>query len=205
MVRLVDLQVRFLPASGVSHYPPDMHVVHRGERAPMRTADLLKKIETDIDSKTIPRSTRLWGGADVVIVKRTPADSLGGGFYPEPRSVVTQHARELSWLFERLRDAFYAEHRVDWETKIEFFGRLANAANRALKSSPGINARVLCAAVLQEALAILDEMEDGTFRSLPVAVGNEIFDDQVDGARRSGFTDVQATREFFAKRGTDLD
>ncbi len=171
----------------------------------MSTADLLKRIESDISNRTIPRSTRLWGGADVVILEQTPENMQHEGFYPEPRSVVTRHARELSWLFEQVRDAFFAEHRIDGETKIEFFGRLANAANRALKESPDIDARMLCAAVLHESLAILDEMEEGTFRSFPIAVGNAIADDYVDEALRTGFIGIEATREFFAQRCTDID
>jgi aldehyde dehydrogenase (NAD+) len=47
----------------------------------------------------------MWQGADVVITSKSPTIDEGG-FYPAPRSVVTAHASELSWLFEQVRDIF---------------------------------------------------------------------------------------------------
>jgi hypothetical protein len=105
-----------------------------------------------------------------------------GDFYPEPRYVVTDYSFELSWLFEALRDAFYAEARLDSCSKIEFFGRLANAGNRFLRRSSLPTAHQLCAAVLHEAYAIYEEMEDGAFQCIPIAFGNEIVDDYVNEA-----------------------
>jgi hypothetical protein len=99
------------------------------------------------------------------------------GFYSEPRYVVTPFALELSWLFERLRDAFYAEKRLDSCSKYEFFGRLANSANRFLQASTSPTPRLLCGYVLDEAFAIYNEMEEGTFECLLVAIGNQIVDD----------------------------
>jgi hypothetical protein len=51
-----------------------------------------------------------------------------------PRIVVTPYALELSWLFESLRDAFYADNLLDGQSRIEFFGRRANAVDRCLKT-----------------------------------------------------------------------
>ena len=101
-------------------------------------------------------------------------------------------------MFARLRNAFYAEARLDGCSKIEFFGRLANAANRCLHREPAATAQLLCAAVLHEAFAIYDEMEDGGFEYLAVAFGNQIVDDYVDEARRSGFMSVDETMAFFS-------
>jgi hypothetical protein len=171
----------------------------------MNTIDALRQIEAQLANEPLPKAQQAWGGADVVISTR-PSPACGAeGFYPEPRRVVTAYAPELSWMFEALRDAFYAEDRLDGQTKIEFFGRLANAANRCLTRSADADARDLCAAVLHEAFAIFDEMEEGSFRSLPLTVGNEIADDYVDEALRTGFIGIEETRKFFSERGVELE
>jgi hypothetical protein len=60
----------------------------------------------------------------------------------------------------------------DSASKIEFFGRLANAAQRQIDSAgKDEDARPLLRAVLAEAGAILDEMEDGTLVWLEFAPG----------------------------------
>jgi len=171
----------------------------------MTTLQALEQIECQLASPPVPKANKAWGGADVVIALRSKPLGRSDSFYPEPRSVVSPHALELSWLFEGLRDAFHAENRIDSQMKIEFFGRLANAANRCLRKSPSPAAQVLCAAVLHEAFAIYEEMEEGRFGSFAVAVGNEIADDYVDEALRTGFIGVENTREFFAERGIDLE
>ncbi len=141
----------------------------------MKTLEELKRLENVLEEPRLPRAKREWGGADVVITRKTPPESAEGGFYPEPRYIITEYSFELSSLLEKLRDAFYAEERLDGCSKIEFFGRLANAANRCIKLSTSLTAHSLYAAVLHEAFAIYDEMEEGTFQCLAVAVGNEIY------------------------------
>ena len=106
----------------------------------MKTLEALQHIELDFSHGRLPKA-RPWGGADVVISARAPRKSASSDFYPEHRYVISPHAPELSWLFGALRDAFYAEKRLDGQTKIEFFGRLANAANRCLTKSPDVSAR----------------------------------------------------------------
>ena len=121
-----------------------------------------------------------------------------GGFYPEPRTVVTQFSREVSWLFERLRDAFSVL--LDGDSKIEFYGRLANAArNYQQEVNGGENAKDILRAVLYEAVLMLEEMEEGTFEYLSVAVGNTILADLVKASEKSGYIGVDATKEFFKK------
>ncbi len=171
----------------------------------MKTVDGLRRLEEMLSGGTVPCVEREWGGADVVISRRSLPPSNGQDFYSGPRYVITTHSRELSWMFERLRDAFYAESRLDGCSKIEFFGRLANAANRCLNRRPEAGAALLCAAVLHEAYAIYDEMEEGSFECLAVAVGNEIADDYVDEAVRSGFLSVEDTMAFFADHGVEAD
>lgn len=170
----------------------------------MKTIDELKRLEGEIFALLLPRANCEWGGADVIISAVAPPPSTGDGFYPEPRFVVTEHSFELSWLFERLRDAFYAEARLDGCSKIEFFGRLANAASRCLHREPEASAQTLCAAVLHEAFAIYDEMEEGSFECFGIASGNEIVDDYVDDALRSGFLSVEETVAFFAAHGVEV-
>jgi len=123
--------------------------------------------------------------------------AAGTIFCPKPRFVVTKHALELSWLFESLRDIFSPV--LDGATKIEFYGRLANAANHYLAKAAvqPHSAQDLLFAVAHEAFAILDEMDEGEFHFLLVAVGNTIWDDLVDEAERSGYLGPEATRRFF--------
>jgi hypothetical protein len=170
----------------------------------VKTIDELNRIVEVLDSTPLPRAAREWAGADVVVTTTPPPAPSEDSFYPEPRYVVTEYAFELSWLFEQLRDAFYAESRLDGCTKIEFFGRLANGANRCLRREPRADARLLCAAVLHEAFAIYDEMEEGSFECLAVALGNEIADDYIDDAMRSGFVGPEATMEFLRSRGLEV-
>lgn len=170
----------------------------------MKTIEELKRIEKLLQESPLPRASEEWGGADVVISRKVPPKQSERGFYPEPRYVITSYSFELSWLFERLRNAFYAEERIDGCSKIEFFGRLANAANRCIQRSTVPTANILCAAVLHEAFAIYDEMEEGTFRCLAMAIGNEIVDDYVDDALRTGYIGSDATLAFFRSRGVEV-
>ncbi len=158
---------------------------------------LLKKMR----GEPIP-TAKEWSGADVTITSRQP-EIQSGGFYPEPRYVVTPNAKQLSWLFYQLRDIFTGLY--DGTTKIEFFGRLANAALRYQGKCKGEEKQYdLLFAVLHEAFAMLDEMEEGTFQYLPVAVGNTIADDFIEETERRGFLSVEETKRFFAERGIEL-
>lgn len=167
----------------------------------IKNLDLLaKKLTQD----SLPRATQAWGGADVVIALQETKKTDSDGFYPAPRYVVTEFTFELSWLFESLRDIFYDANLLDNCAKIEFFGRLANAANRYLFREKLITAKGLLVAVLHEGYAILDEINEGSFECLPIAIGNEIADDYVDTALRSGFVGTEDTLSFFSERGLEL-
>lgn len=118
-----------------------------------------------------------WGGADVVITMQPP-QTHSGGFYPEPRYVVTPNAKQLSWLFVQLRDIF--SDLYDGASKVEFFGRLANAALRYQSKCRGNeNQYDLLVAVLSEAYTILDDMKEGVFEYFLIAPGNVIADDLI--------------------------
>ena len=143
------------------------------------TEEALNALRTVIASTDpLPRSCRLSGGADVVISLRARRGDGESSFYPAPRMVYTIHARALSWLFESLRDAFAVESWLDGCTKIEFYGRLAKAANARLRSGADVSAPELCGAVLDEAAVMLDEMKSRKFQFLLVAFGNEIAADR---------------------------
>ncbi|MFZ9938008.1 MAG: hypothetical protein ACO3JG_13275 [Luteolibacter sp.] len=170
----------------------------------MSTIDTLNATASILNQTPIPRSEHPWGGADVGIRGTPPKTAAADSFRSEPRWVVTPCALELSWLFERLRDAFYAEKRLDGCSKIEFFGRLANAAHRCIQQGYGDNAAALCRAVLHEALAVYDEMEAGKFGALGIAVGSEILDDHTPDDQRTGYVSMANTIEFFRNRGLEV-
>ena len=141
--------------------------------------ETLKQLSAMIASGVIPKADQSWHGADVDVVRNAPTKTEGG-FYPDPRYVETEYPLELSWVFMKLRDAFYAENLVNGCSKIEFFGRLANAAVRATKANPEISCAELCRAVAQEAETIYNEMTHGEFHYLTMGIGNEICDDMQD-------------------------
>lgn len=141
--------------------------------------ETLKLLADTIASGNIPKANQEWAGAEVCIVRSVPTKTEDG-FYPDPRYVETKHPLELSWCFEKLRDAFYAENLIDGCSKIEFFGRLANVAVRAAKAKPEISCPDLCGAVALEAEMIYNELTHGKFHCLPIGFGNEICDDRRD-------------------------
>ena len=63
----------------------------------------------------------------------------------------------------------------------------------------GENAKDILKAVLYEAVLMLEEMEEGTFEYLSVAIGNTILADLVEESEKSGYVGVEATKEFFKK------
>lgn len=165
----------------------------------MRTVDALNRIAGVLEAGDVPRAQEEWGGADVLIL-HAGSEPIQNSWRPV-RCVITAHALELSWLFFQLMEAFYAEDRIDSCTKIEFFGRLANAANRCLTKEPDASAILLCAGVLHEAYAMLEEMDAGEFEFFVVGIGGDIADDYIDDALRSGFVGCEATQQYFSERG----
>jgi hypothetical protein len=47
--------------------------------------------------------------------------------------------------------------------------------------------------------------QEGTVQCLAVAVGNEIVDDYVDDALRTGYIGNEATLDFFRSRGVEVE
>lgn len=167
----------------------------------MKTLEELERLGKALERSPLPRAREEWIGADVAITSEAPPEPSKESFYPEPRFVVTSYSLELSWLFEGVAQAFWAEERLDGCNKIEFFGRLANAADHYLRLPSAPTGHLLCATVLREAFAIYDEMERGAFECLLVAMGNEIADDHADETARASRLDRDAVLAFFRDRG----
>ena len=119
--------------------------------------------------RVLPKASRHWSGADVVIASAPQPSPLWSSFYPRDREVLSEHALEVSYFFAVLRDAFYEETLIDHRSKVEFFGRLATAADACLLEQPDATAHLVCGAVLREAYAMAKQMDEGQFYFLTVA------------------------------------
>jgi hypothetical protein len=158
----------------------------------------LVQLSTKILNGQLKRSS-MWQGADVVITNKPPIVTEDG-FYPAPRYVETLHASELSWLFEQVRNVFMEMDDYGF-LKEEIFGRLGNTANRFLSKNSNANAPELLLAVMHEAFAIAEEIQDGEFAALMVTSGNQILDDLISESERGGFLTVEETKAYFKDKG----
>lgn len=158
----------------------------------------LVQLSTKILNGQLERSS-MWQGADVIITNKPPIVK-GDGFYPAPRYVETLHASELSWLFEQVRNVFMEMDDYGF-LKEEIFGRLGNTANRFLSKNSNANAPELLLAVMHEAFAIAEEIQDGEFAALMVTSGNQILDDLISESERGGFLTVEETKAYFKDKG----
>jgi len=161
----------------------------------------LEKLSSEIASGHVGRSSEPWQGADVVITEDLPVIQ-SDTFYPAPRFVVTEHVRELSWLFENARDAFKGLDGYGF-WKEEFFGRLGNSANRYITRLPKHTAEALLLAVLHEAFCIAEEMEAGEFRALSISINNEIYDDIFREIEAEGLAEKSEVDAFIESLGIE--
>jgi hypothetical protein len=152
----------------------------------------------------LPKASRDWSGADVVIASAPQADHLRSSFYPRDREVLTEHALEVSYFFEVLRDHFYEQALIDHCSKIEFFGRLATAADACLLEQPDATAHLVCAAILREAYAMAKQIDEDKVDFLIVAEGNQIADDRTLPGQRTGYSSIRETIEFFRGSGIQI-
>jgi hypothetical protein len=152
----------------------------------------------------LPKASRHWSGADVVIASAQQPDHLLRSFYPRDREVLTEHALEVSYFFEVLRDPFHEEALINHCCKIEFFGRLAAAADACLLEQPDATAHLVCAAVLREAYAIAKRIDEGELDFLIAAEGNQIADGPTFPGQRIGYSGIKETIEFFRGRGIQI-
>ena len=149
----------------------------------------------------LPKASRHWSETDVVISSPPQPEHLRRSLYPRDREILTEHALEVSYFFEVLRDPFYEESLINHCSKIEFFGRLASAAEACLLEQPDATAHLVCAAVLREAYAMAKQIDKGEFDFLIVSEGNQIGDELTLAGRRTGYSSIKETIEFFRRRG----
>ena len=152
----------------------------------------------------LPKASRLWAEADVVIAPAPQPDDLRRSSNPKDREVLTEHALEVSYFFEVLRDPFYEEALIDHCSKIEFFARLAAVAEACLLEQPDATAHLVCATVLREAYAMAKQMDEGEFASLIVAEGNQIGDNPTLTELRTEYSSIKETIQFFSGRGIQI-
>ena len=152
----------------------------------------------------LPKASRHWSEANVLIASAPQPDHLRKAFYPRAREVLTEHALEISYFFEVLRDPLYEEALIDHCSKIEFFGRLATAAEACLLEQPDATAHLVCATVLREAYAMAKQMDEGEFASLIVAEGNQIGDNPTLTEQRTEYSNIKETIQFFSGRGIQI-
>ena len=152
--------------------------------------DLLRQVEAGSIGAALP-----WQGADVVILKEAPAPSVGN-FYPDPRFVETKYVKELSWLFEKLRDIFgNNEGYGAW--KEEFFGRLGNVATKFQSVCPDGSVKGLLTAVIEEASTMANEIaREGGLQFLALTFDNRILDDFILLSDNNKYISEQETKKI---------
>jgi hypothetical protein len=157
-----------------------------------------------LTNPVLPKASRHWSGADVLIGSAPQPDHLRRSFFPKDRNVLTEHALEVSYFFEVLRDPFYEEALIDHCSKREFFGRLAAAAEACILEQSDATAHLVCAAVLREAYSMAKQMDEGEFDFFIVGEGNQIGDDLTLPGQRTGYSSIKETIEFFRGRGIQI-
>jgi hypothetical protein len=142
---------------------------------------------------------RDWGGADVVIGPPPRPVPTVDGFYPDPDYVATKHHRELSWLFEQLRDLFTPY--VDFMNKYEFYGRLADSANRFITKSGDDEQTEVLRAVLHEADSML--VEFSTFGDLQPSISREIGTDPLEHLLDNDLDNPEESKRILRELGLE--
>jgi hypothetical protein len=138
----------------------------------------------------LPKASCLWSEADVVIASAPQPDHLRRSLYPRGREVLTEHALEVSYFFEVLRDPLCEEALIDHCSNFELFGRLAVAADACLLEQPDATAHLVCAAVLREAYAMAKQMDER----------DQIADNLTFPGKRTGYSSIKETIDFFRGR-----
>ncbi len=128
----------------------------------------------------LPKASRLWSGAYVVIASAPQPDDLRRSSNPKDREV--------------LRDRFCEEAPIDHRSKIELFGRLVAAADACLVEQADATAHLVCAAVLREAYAAAKQMDER----------DQITDNLTFTGQRTGYSSIKETIEFFRQRSIQI-
>ena len=154
----------------------------------------LEELAHLLANPVLPKASRLWSGADVVIASAPQPDDLRRSSNPKDREVLTEHALEVTYFFEVLGDRFCEEAPMDHCSKIEFFGRLAAAADACLLERPDATAHLVCAAILREAYAVAQQMDER----------DQIADNLTFPGQRTGYSSIKETIEFFRERNIQI-
>jgi hypothetical protein len=113
----------------------------------------------------------------------------------------------MRWRFpisSRFSEILSTKNHINHCSKIEFFGRLASAADACLLEQPDATAHLVCAAVLRKAYAMAKQIDKGEFDFLIVSEGNQIGDELTLAGRRTGYSSIKETIEFFRGRGIQI-
>jgi hypothetical protein len=130
----------------------------------------LSSIESNIGTTPfheVTATTRNWGGADVIIAEKVddrikrwlaeqPLVISDQQIEPLRRAVITPCAKELSWLFYQLLDAF-RDH-MDSVSKYDLYGLLAQAAIDFIRCNEGSTCESLLREVLETAKAYAKDL-----------------------------------------------
>lgn len=108
---------------------PSSSAVIKGGNKRNATHILIQQILTE-DISELAKDTNLFYGADIIISEKPHNNELYDWYGKV--NVVTPYARELSWLFCRLRD-IYSDN-IEYWNREPFFGCMANAALDFIKS-----------------------------------------------------------------------
>ena len=88
----------------------------------------------------------LWGGAGVIIRTAPQPPDKEDQFYPSPRCIVTQCAKELTWVFGELASVMRLAECTDREL---FFGDVADAIFYFLGEKNGTELKPLLLAAIK--------------------------------------------------------
>ena len=155
----------------------------------------LSELKKEVESyENVPKVEEYWRGAELYIIRsiediankedrktlyyegHTPF-FLEMNYYSR-RLLITEYAKEISWLFTKIVDIF---SEVDALTpsaaRMEFYGSLANIANKYIRSLKITDLKEICYCIIHEANALNDMINDNEFYYLTIASGGIILDD----------------------------
>lgn len=160
----------------------------------------LRSLDEAVAAGEARSSVHLWGGAGLGVVTALPDHP-----YDESNKyVVTAYAAHLSWLVRALWAA--CRPLLDSMTKLEFFGRLGNAAHRYQeRAGDSENARDLLGAVLHEAYDIVSDIENDRFEALAVAPRGVVHDDLLPAAAHDDALSDAEIEDWFNEHGLPDD
>jgi hypothetical protein len=158
--------------------------------------DRLQALDQAAAAGEVGDDRRLWGGAGLGVVTGLPEPQYNESL----KYVVTPHAASLSWLVRALWVA--CRPMFDSVTKVEFFGRLGNAARRyQQRAGDDENERDLLGAVVHEAYEILSDIENDRFYALPVAPAGVVHDDLLPDSTHDNALSSAEIEQWFNDRG----